>query len=564
MPLDALPSFFRSARRVVRSAWQPLTLGPPMLFRGYRLAHWRGLRGLRGHSETLLLASAVWLAGCNQILGNERPLHGPTGTQGDPGTSNVEPHDAAAPSESDVTATHSDSNSQVNAPDAATPQTCTTSECAVNESWCTQGAVRRCERDRLGCLVWSDAESCPSALCADATTCYEASTSVTSPTAWTSTVGDGGTPPSLCTDPPCAGTAGTACKTDDECVEGTCQPGSDGSDICCTASCDAPCLSCAPNGHACSDMADDARCGEIPCPADTTCRNYRAELAIEDRCVDGVCGAAEAVCGFVARNENEPCGGELLCDDTGNCSAPKFAQGAECEIDEQCTTEHCANGVCCESDCDGVCMDCRPGTGKCDVVPADDPVCPQIDCEADYFCSTWISDISNDRCARLGACKSDQDCVFEYAPKGTLCYVDTLCDGQGECAVPEVECGVKTCETNDTLGCCAHTENAGVITPECTDRADCIGEYSTWHLGCDEHSDCDIAEQLCCAHVSNSGGYTECSPTAECNHSYPQYGLSLVELCDSPAMGAKPCSTNVTCNTTSETLPGYTFCRLPD
>lgn len=402
-----------------------------------------------------------------------------------------------------------------------------------------------CEPEKCG------AETTTSATCVSEVTCLENTTRA---------LDSGG--PRECLGPACK-TAGASCDVDAECVEGLCASAPNGSGVCCVANCDAPCQACAENGRECVSLVDAVQCGEIQCPEDTTCIKYTQTSVTRERCVDGACGAPEVLCAFVARNEGKPCSDDRLCDDAGNCTVPKLKLGVACDASEQCELGYCVDGVCCESDCDGTCMNCRPGTGKCDVLPEDDEQCPQIACEPrDSLCATALGDITGARCARVGACKSTQDCPFDFAPKGTFCYGDQLCDGKGHCAVPEVDCGTSTCGGFGELGCCVHTTNPELATPVCSTTSECLVQYDDWLVGCDEHSDCDIAEELCCALVHSGGGHTYCMPAAECNHAYSG-PISLVELCDSPAMGSIPCSTGLACNVTSETLVGYGFCRLP-
>src|SRR5262249_37141853 len=44
-----------------------------------------------------------------------------------------------------------------------------------------------------------------------------------------------------------------------------------------------------------------------------------------------------------------------------------------------CDSGHCANGVCCESACNGTCQRCG-GTGLCNLAPVDDATCSATDC----------------------------------------------------------------------------------------------------------------------------------------------------------------------------------------
>lgn len=511
-----------------------------------------------------LASSLTGLVACNQILGIERPPRDAPITA----TSTESPSsDGTSTEGSEVTLTslQSSTSSPDGGSNTTTPPACANSECDQGQSLCALGAIQRCERDARGCGVWSEPVPCEFDRCADASTCYETSTRF---------VGDAGASTSSCLGADCPIAVGSACEQDAQCAEGKCRETSEGQRVCSSVSCEAACLDYASSGRACENAEDDSKCGDVQCPENNPCRKYTASIVTQDRCIDGDCAAPEAVCPFVARGEGNACSDDLLCDDAGNCNVPKFQQGAPCQLSEQCTTEHCVDGVCCEADCDrlGVCMDCRPGTGTCDMVPAEDIECDDVICDPIWTaCVTEATDITTAHCARAGACKTWLDCPFEYAPKGTPCGGDHLCDGKGECKPPEVSCGPDTCGGFGELGCCFYTENPELeeLTPECTLQSECLAVSSGWHIGCDEHSDCDVtADELCCATAFNLWGYTRCEARSQCNlvAPSPSPAIAFVELCESPTMGALPCSTGAACTVSVDynRLPGFTFCRLLD
>jgi hypothetical protein len=86
---------------------------------------------------------------------------------------------------------------------------------------------------------------------------------------------------------------------------------------------------------------------------------------------------------------------------------------------------------------------------------------------------------------------------------------------------------------------------------------------SDWVARCDEHSDCWQGEEICCATSKGDGSLLACLPPEECNLADTGTGVSTLELCESPVMSKRACSQGVACSTTSATLPGFTFCRLP-
>lgn len=121
------------------------------------------------------------------------------------------------------------------------------------------------------------------------------------------------------------------------------------------------------------------------------------------------CESLGATCGDVLDN----CGNPLNCDDNeqngaetdvdcgggGNCE--RLCQnGQMCEVAEDCENEFCTDNVCCDEECDAVCMTCEFGSCQPIQQNEEDP----------------------------GACETTQ-----------------ACDGQGECKLVAGE----TCADND-------------------------------------------------------------------------------------------------------------------
>jgi hypothetical protein len=203
----------------------------------------------------------------------------------------------------------------------------------------------------------------------------------------------------------------------------------------------------------------------------------------------------------------------------------------------------------------------------CDVVPANDPLCSDVICEnLTTECATSLGDITTDHCKALGACKTFTDCETLAQPKGTPCGgYPRICDGVSDCVDREVDCGASSCEFYGDNRCCAVSSVESITAPQCVAEGEqCLAGYSDWELSCDEQADCRSGEEICCAIVTNSGGGSiKCIPPEECNLYAAVATASFVELCESPRMERRACSNGVACSITSETLPGFTFCRLP-
>src|SRR5262249_2532280 len=105
--------------------------------------------------------------------------------------------------------------------------------------------------------------------------------------------------------------------------------------------------------------------------------------------------------------------------------------GGECAAAGDCKSGFCSDGVCCRSDCSGVCQSCAVdgSVGTCTNVPVG--VDPRNDCPDDGAAS----------CGRDGFCDGTGACALYAA--GTICRAQSCaastvshaarCDGAGTC-----------------------------------------------------------------------------------------------------------------------------------
>jgi len=168
----------------------------------------------------------------------------------------------------------------------------------------------------------------------------------------------------------CRRSAGEACTSTAQCGEGACRDTATGTRVCCTAACDTACRRCTAAGTSCQLLNDDAACGAISCPADSTCRDFPASIT-QNRCIAGSCGAPADLCNFTARNAGQACSNTLFCDNSGNCNVSCVPSTEVCDgrdndcdrvVDDgfdlqndanncgrcgnRCTTGVCQGGVC--------------------------------------------------------------------------------------------------------------------------------------------------------------------------------------------------------------------------
>jgi len=249
----------------------------------------------------------------------------------------------------------------------------------------------------------------------------------------------------------CRAGAGGACESDDDCGAGRCQATSTGDLVCCTAVCDGACRRCATTGLACENLSDDDACGLVACPADSTCRDFPQGVTAQ-RCVDGRCGSPAQLCSATAQGEGQPCSPTSLCDGAGNCSRPRLEAGDACTSNEQCSSNFCIDGVCCNEACNGDCRTCA--SGVCQVRNA--PECDGVNVECDGSVCEVGPVTSQVCCASFGQtprCTGASDCP---APPN----IPTTCDDHLDC-----EGGAGRC-------CRVQTNNPSMVI-ECRPNGSC-------------------------------------------------------------------------------------------
>jgi hypothetical protein len=362
----------------------------------------------------------------------------------------------------------------------------------------------------------------------------------------------------------CLAGPGQACTANADCGEGTCQETATGGRVCCTAACDGACRVCAASGTVCTNLADDTACGAIACPADTTCRDFPPSVTAA-RCVAGACGTPGQLCRGNARAVGQSCSATNLCDNAGNCAAPKKGNGQACTAGSECAGNNCVDGVCCNSACNGVCETCAT-TGICRAA-ATDTACGAVSC------STFSADCASNRtntvnaCNGRGQCRTTADCGFE--PATQRCGQGGVCNGQGVCQGPSVRCGNQTCSGNNV--CCASINlNTGARSLACSTGATCPGSGvgPLVRVSCDQNADC-TGSQVCCIVTgnTNSGDVTcrdECTPEAVGAELGATPAMLVVgQVCASPAGQIfLQCPAGTSCVAAGPPLsPDYSMCR---
>ncbi len=201
--------------------------------------------------------------------------------------------------------------------------------------------------------------------------------------------------------------------------------------------------------------------------------------------------------------------------DRGSADLPDstlaLANGAACSADERCESKICADGVCCNSRCEGPCRTCALIDKRGECALAREGEDPRQDCAG-----------SHSTCA--GSCDGHGVCAFpadETSCEPTLCSDGELtlshCSGAGECETQHLSCGGYAC---DATG--AACRQAGGTVAECTGTFQCVGPYCVNQLSlgesCGENDlACDsthCVDRVCCQTDS-------CAPCNVCNRSIP-------------------------------------------
>lgn len=367
----------------------------------------------------------------------------------------------------------------------------------------------------------------------------------------------------------CRRGAGDPCTSSADCGEGVCRQASNGAQVCCTAACDSACRVCTPAGTSCQLLNDDAACGTVVCPSDSTCRNYPNAVST-NRCRSGSCGTPAELCGFTAQNAGLSCSALALCDGSGNCSVPKGNLGDSCSSDNDCASGQCADGVCCNTDCSGPCMTCN-AAGTC-VAPPTDTACSPVACPATSDC-TLPSQLTTNLCAALGQCKDARSCpAAPPAPQGTPCDEDVsefrLCNGRGACVDPSVTCGTSSCAIDEDTVCCYRDGPGGTVARTCEPRSNCpaalvqnnaLVPSGSSPVACDASSDCRTGAS-CCMTLGGGGESRPVRCSGGCNST--QVVASLHQVCRRPSGESEPCSGAFpSCSRTDPRFPGWAFCN---
>ncbi|HVU51172.1 MAG TPA: hypothetical protein VHL80_10825 [Polyangia bacterium] len=345
---------------------------------------------------------------------------------------------------------------------------------------------------------------------------------------------------------------GASCSNPNECGSGFCAQG-----VCCDAACAGACTSCALTGTlgtctnvpndapdpadlcvdqgpascgtngrcqagACQKYASGTSCAASTCPAstttftpDSTCDGSGACVTpAASSCFPYQCGAA--VCKASCTNDVD-CAAPAVCTN-GSCGLKGL--GKSCADGDECQSTFCAQGVCCDTACDGTCTSCvlSGSLGHCGNV-ADGNADARGRCldQGAMSCGT------DGACDGNGACRlyaAGTACAPASCPasSSTLTQV-RACDGKGACKpATTLSCAPYLC--NGLSACkAACTVDADCLAPDiCDPQTNLCGNKRRLGQTCALTADCltgnFCVDGVCCA--SSSCALCQTCATGSC------------------------------------------------
>lgn len=365
---------------------------------------------------------------------------------------------------------------------------------------------------------------------------------------------------------------GAPCNTNAMCQYGVCVDG-----VCCDSACSAPCMACSAAkkgtgadgecGYVVAEADPDADCSIDPpssCGKDGFCNGAGAcKLYVAGtKCGNAQCSGNSLVsklcdglgfCGSEGSTDcapylcqadqcttscaaNSQCAMGSVCLQNGTCSAP-LTNGEACAKDDECSSKHCADGVCCNTACDGQCAVCNDlsSKGTCighDGAPVGDrPPCTATDADCAGTCQA--ADMS--KCAYPGDTKRCSTSTCDGAVAKPM-----VCNGQGACeAGPTKNClpyacdaTTKDCKTSCTVNAdCATGAECNQQTQQCAiTTATCKDSFTV--------KEPDGTETSCTPYKCQAGACrTTCDLPADCSPGYECKGSKCEETTDGGAGG---------------------------
>jgi hypothetical protein len=342
---------------------------------------------------------------------------------------------------------------------------------------------------------------------------------------------------------------GASCSAGTECGSTFCAQG-----VCCDKACTGACQSCALAGTlgACTNVPTGA-----PDPAATCQDQGGASCGTNGKCQAGAC--QKYAKGTPCRDSTCPTGSTTFtpgssCDGNGACETPASSScfpygcgmkvckaactgdadcatpavcimgscglkglGKTCADGTECLSKFCAQGVCCNSACNGSCQSCALATslGTCSSVPTGG-VDPQGTCQNKGAPSCDTDGL----CDGQGACRlyaAGTQCEKSACPMGTSTLTPAkTCDGLGNCkAAPAIACAPYMCNAANAACNAACTSDADCLAPNiCDPKTNLCGDKKRLGQPCAATTECltgdFCVDGVCC-------GSPSCATCQACN-----------------------------------------------
>ncbi len=229
-----------------------------------------------------------------------------------------------------------------------------------------------------------------------------------------------------------------------------------------------PCRECVPSASVSdySNRMQGDRCGDPSCtmgtltPAATCDANGECIEQAPMTCNGAVCADAVSCTGN--------CTGDMDCLETHYCApsgmcVPDGDDGDPCARGDMCQSGFCADGVCCNTACNGVCVSCNQPTSVGMCTPYMAGTDPQMECGVGMVCN--------------GA--SNPMCIDEDRPNGEMCNDNLQCESgycvDGVCCNAPCSGTCESCALDNTVGQCTPYPIGTDPVMECGDNGFCNG-----------------------------------------------------------------------------------------
>ena len=199
--------------------------------------------------------------------------------------------------------------------------------------------------------------------------------------------------------------------------------------------------------------------------------------------------------------------------------------GQACGCNDECRTGFCAQGVCCNSACDGVCQACNrtSGPGVCGPIAAGQQPATPAQCKAEAPDSCGL----DGKCDGAGACRKypDGSICAAGACQGSAVIGAKICNGGSCVAGPATACSPYACDSAtgrcfasctlaaqcDGRGCTAGSCGQKPLGATCSNGTECVSG------SCADGVCCNLACNGPCVSCNQVGRMGECSPVSAGN-----------------------------------------------